>query len=204
MPKPSRFATFRGETRSLTEWSKILGIPFSTLDKRDKMGVPLDQRLRPEPRKPRAYPKAGEPRAKKHPLRGTWQSMLTRCYNPKHVRFKHYGGRGITVFQEWRDDFWAYVAAVEALGPKPEGGTIDRRDNDVGYEPGNIRWATEREQKLNYSGNHLMTWEGETLPISSWAERFGVTYNQFWSRAHWYKYNMAKTLLSVEKLKRTG
>jgi hypothetical protein len=158
----------------------------------------------PKQRRPNQPLGPGGMKPRQHWLYSTWQSMITRCENPNHVRFKHYGGRGIKICREWRENFWTYVAAVEALGPRPEGGTIDRRDNDVGYEPGNIRWATEREQKLNYSGNHLMTWEGETLPLSSWADRFGVTYMQFWGRAHHFKYNMAKTVRSIEKLKREG
>lgn len=77
----------------------------------------------------------------------TWQSMKTRCYNPKSKWFEYWGGRGITVHPDWLHDFPAFL---EHVGPKPSAGyTIDRIDNDKNYEPGNVRWATQHEQMKN-------------------------------------------------------
>ena len=81
-----------------------------------------------------------------HPLQKTYRGMLNRCYRTSDRRFSYYGGRGITVCQRWRDDFWAFVAD---MGQRPEGCTLDRIDNDGNYEPGNIRWATPKEQRNN-------------------------------------------------------
>jgi hypothetical protein len=79
--------------------------------------------------------------------RRRWRRMIDRCTNPAHPFWKDYGGRGITVCTEWLGSFEAYY---EATGDRPRPGlTIDRIDNDRGYEPGNIRWATAREQTLN-------------------------------------------------------
>ncbi len=202
MRKPRRLVTFRGQTKGLKEWAEELKMPVNTVAQRDSRGVPLDAPLERVKRKPivRVPGKV----ATKHPFYKTWQWMRERCNNPKCKHYKDYGGRGIKVYEPWDQDFWAYAAAVEALGPRPEGGTIDRIDNDKGYEPGNIRWATNRQQKLNTSYNRLLTWDGETLPASLWADRFGVTYHQFWGRARHYKYDMAKVVESVEKLKRAG
>jgi hypothetical protein len=77
--------------------------------------------------------------------------MLQRCYNPTDKSYRNYGARGIGVFQEWQESFAAYRDYTEAqLGPKPSPShSIDRINNDRGYEPGNIRWATRAEQAQN-------------------------------------------------------
>lgn len=77
-----------------------------------------------------------------------WTDIKTRCYNRKYKDWPHWGGRGITVCDEWLNDFAAFFAEV---GPRPTGGrySIDRRDNSRGYEPGNVRWATDSEQNRN-------------------------------------------------------
>jgi hypothetical protein len=77
----------------------------------------------------------------------TWRSMLTRCENPAALGFKYWGGRGITVCEEWRQSFTAFFAHV---GERPgKGYSIDRIDNDGDYRPGNVRWATAKQQANN-------------------------------------------------------
>jgi hypothetical protein len=71
--------------------------------------------------------------------------MRDRCNNPNNTTFSYYGGRGIKVCERW-NDFTAFIADV---GERPAGLTLDRIDNDRGYEPGNIRWATMKEQYHN-------------------------------------------------------
>lgn len=74
--------------------------------------------------------------------------MVHRCTQPTNQDWQHYGGRGITVHPPWKD-VATFIREIEAeLGPKPRGLTIDRIDNDGGYRPGNVRWAT-REQQTN-------------------------------------------------------
>jgi hypothetical protein len=72
--------------------------------------------------------------------------MISRCHRPTHARYSSYGGRGITVCERWRADFWAFI---EDMGERPPGLTLDRTDNDAGYSPGNCRWATYFEQTHN-------------------------------------------------------
>ena len=90
----------------------------------------------------------------KHPLYLIYCDMVARCTRPTHLRWADYGGRGITVCDRWRNDFWAFVSD---MGPRPEGRTpggraawtLDRVDNDRGYEPGNCRWADGSTQAKN-------------------------------------------------------
>lgn len=81
-----------------------------------------------------------------HPLYGVYHAMIGRCTRPTDKRYADYGGRGITVCDRWRDDFWAFVAD---MGDRPEGHSLDRIDNDRGYSPDNCRWATAHEQRVN-------------------------------------------------------
>lgn len=85
----------------------------------------------------------------RHPLYRTWQSMRQRCENPKTKDYPRYGGRGIAVCAEWRD-VAVFITWIEAnIGPRPDGRTLDRIDNDGNYEPGNMRWATRKQQAAN-------------------------------------------------------
>ena len=89
--------------------------------------------------------------APKHGMRNTptyhtWLAMRARCNNPNSDEFHRYGGKGITVCARWQESFEAFLAD---MGERPSGKTIDRIENAKGYEPGNCRWATPREQRMN-------------------------------------------------------
>jgi hypothetical protein len=81
------------------------------------------------------------------PEHKAWSDMIQRCTNRNQKQFADYGGRGITVCAEWRESF---VSFLKHVGPKPSPElTLDRKDNDGNYEPGNVRWATRIEQRNN-------------------------------------------------------
>lgn len=82
----------------------------------------------------------------------SWMAMKTRCLNPNTPAFQMYGARGITVCERWR----SFAAFLEDMGERPAGGTIERRDNNKGYEPGNCCWATMAEQRRNQPRNRVV------------------------------------------------
>ena len=101
----------------------------------------------------------------------SWRNAKERCFNPKHKTFTYYGGRGITMCPEWRDDFSRFLAD---MGPRLAGTSLDRYpDPDGPYAPWNCRWATHREQQRNRRNNRLVTFNGETLCVADWEARLG-------------------------------
>jgi hypothetical protein len=86
-----------------------------------------------------------------------WQAMKNRCYNPNQPHYARYGGHGVTVCDEWRKSFEAFYAAMG--NPPTDKHSIDRISNGRGYEPGNCRWATAKEQAANQRPKPPVTWE---------------------------------------------
>jgi hypothetical protein len=106
------------------------------------------------------------------PERGCWQAMIDRCHDPKSTYFAHYGGRGIRVCNRWRESFALFQAD---MGPRPSPiHSLDRIDNDGNYEPGNVRWATPREQGRNKRNNRMLTAFGRTQCLTDWAAERGL------------------------------
>lgn len=81
-----------------------------------------------------------------------WHGMKDRCYNPSNQSFHRYGGRGIEVCAEWRNDYARFEAD---MGPRPPKHSLDRIDNDGNYEPSNCRWADAKTQSGNKSPNFV-------------------------------------------------
>jgi hypothetical protein len=114
--------------------------------------------------------------AHKERLYEVWKNMKRRCYAPNNERFQFYGGKGVIVCDEWKEDYAAFRKWAHKNG-YAQGLTIDRIDNDGNYEPSNCRWATAKVQENNMSRNHILTYRGESLTIAEWADRLGVTYS---------------------------
>ena len=99
-----------------------------------------------------------------------WWSMIQRCSNPNIAQYRSYGGRGITVCEQWKkfENFFA------DMGDPPPGMTLERINNDKGYEPGNVRWATRLEQAQNRRTNVLLTYGTQTLTLAEWGRVTGL------------------------------
>lgn len=100
-----------------------------------------------------------------------WMGIKTRCYNPKVKEYKHYGGRGITMCPEWRNDFAAFLSD---MGLCPAGYSIDRVDNDGNYESSNCRWSPRHDQLRNTRRNVFLTFNGITKCKQDWANTLNV------------------------------
>ena len=121
------------------------------------------------------------------PLYFAWYTMNKRCKDPRSHRYKRYGQRGISVCEEWQHDFQAFYDHVSKLPHFQEKGyTLDRIDNNGNYEPGNVRWATPREQANNTRRNVFFEVNGVTYSPREYAEKFGESYDKVY-----YKYILA-------------
>lgn len=117
------------------------------------------------------HTRAVDGRPRRTPEYAAWESMLQRCRDPEHAGYKRYGGRGIAVAEEWIG-VAGFARFLAHIGPRPSRGfSIDRKKNSLGYEPGNVRWATRKEQQRNRDCNRLVTAHGKTLCVAEWAER---------------------------------
>ncbi len=128
----------------------------------------------------------------------SWSSMKTRCTNPSRDVWLRYGGRGISVCEQWsgRDGFKTFL---RDMGPRPKGTTLDRIDNDGNYEPKNCRWATNAEQSANTSRSHRVTIGDVTDTVSGWAARLGIDNKMLWRRMKTIEGTLAERISEVAK-----
>lgn len=107
----------------------------------------------------------------------TWVRIKQRCFDLNFIGYDYYGGRGITVCDEWQNDFVAFYNHVSKLEHFGEDGySLDRINNDGNYEPGNVRWATPKEQARNKRTTVFVEYGGEKISLQEAAERSGIDY----------------------------
>ena len=110
-----------------------------------------------------------------------YRHMINRCNNPKVERYGLYGGRGITVCNEWRGP-GGFEAWLAHIGPRPSlNHSIDRIDNDGNYEPGNVRWADRLTQARNRSVTLKCKLDGNEVTVKQAAAILGVKYSTVWN-----------------------
>ena len=134
------------------------------------------------------------PSGEREILRRAWRAMKARCYRDDQPYTERYKELGIVVCDEWLASFEAFACHV---GPRPTPAhSIERKENNGNYEPGNVRWATAKEQGRNKSNNRRFEFRGESLTIGEWAERTGISFRTLQSRICTRGWTIEKSLMS--------
>ena len=140
-----------------------------------------------------------------HGLRHTriyniWMGIKQRCYNSKRKGFGIYGERGITMCDEWKNDFMSFYNWSMQNGYQDDL-TIDRIDVNGNYEPFNCRWATVIEQANNMRTNRFLTYNDETHTMAEWGKILNISDCTLYSRLK-RGWSVEKTLTTPLKQKK--
>lgn len=141
----------------------------------------------------------GEPYGKIR-IHTIWANMKSRCYNQNDKRYKDYGGRGICVCKEWKDDFFGFYEWAINNGYN-DNLTIDRIDNIGNYNPNNCRWVTIEDQCNNRRSNINITIGNETKTLKQWCDIFDLPYRRIYRR---YKLNPNRSIDDLFKRELRG
>ena len=126
-----------------------------------------------------------------HPQYQRWRGIISRCTNPNSAQYSRYGGRGISVSEDWM----TFCNFHRDMGDPPfDGASIDRIDNDKGYSKENCRWATSDEQSRNKRCNVFYTYGGDTLLLKDFAVKYNANYSTLASRIYCYNMTMKQAL----------
>ena len=120
-----------------------------------------------------------------------WTEMKQRCLNNKHTHFKFYGGRGITVCDEWRRSFQAFI---RDMGRRPPGMTLDRIDSNKDYTPSNCRWTTWDVQRRNKRNNVWLEFDGKRLTLEDWSKLTEISTGTLRQRLFDYHWTLQRAL----------
>lgn len=118
---------------------------------------------------------------RKNKLYQVWCGILRRCNNKSQRSYKDYGGRGITVCDEWKNNFKIFYDWAMQNGYS-DNLTIDRIDVNGNYEPNNCRFITNKQQSRNRRNNKIYTLNNQTHCLSEWAEIYNIDYKLVWGR----------------------
>lgn len=135
------------------------------------------------------YPKE----ARESKLLGIWYSMKERCYTKNSSGYRKYGEKGITICDEWKNDFMAFYNWALANGYSDKL-TIDRIDYRGNYEPSNCRWADIRTQANNKSNVRKYEYNGELHTMTEWSEIMNINYGALWERLNVLGWSIEKAL----------
>jgi len=132
-------------------------------------------------------------------LYSVYKSMISRCFDEKHREYNNYGGRGITVCEQWLGEYgfdnfseWAYISGYDEKA-KSRVCTLDRKDVDGNYNPDNCRWITNKQQQNNRRNCVYIEHDGDVKTIAEWAEELNISY----SKAYRYLREKGKTVQQV-------
>lgn len=122
-----------------------------------------------------------------------WNNMRQRCSNPNIVEYRLYGGRGISVCEEWKNSYEAFRDWALKNGYSSNL-SIDRKENDGNYTPDNCRWSTAIEQANNTRKTRFLTYNGETRSVSEWARTVGIKQSTLSMRLNKYMWSVEDAL----------
>lgn len=131
-------------------------------------------------------------------LHWVWGAMIQRCTNKKSKDYPDYGGRGISVCDEWRNDFGLFVRWARSNG-YAQGLTLDRKDNDGNYSPGNCRFVPLKNQMRNQSKTVMLEHNGDIKPLTEWAELYGLSPKTLRARVFSYGWQVDKALTTTPR-----
>ena len=124
------------------------------------------------------------------PTYSSWACMVQRATNPNLMHAASYKGRGISIDPRWLE----FTAFLEDMGERPEGTTLDRKDVNGNYEPGNCRWATITEQANNKRSSRMATLNGKTQSVTQWCKELGWSHHTVWARIGKWGYTPEEAL----------
>lgn len=119
-----------------------------------------------------------------------WVAMKQRCTNPNHMHYGRYGGRGIKFDPRWNSFENFYID----MGPRPKGHTLDRIDNDGGYNKDNCQWVTRKTQARNRTNNRVIEFNGESKTVAEWAEALSIKPGTLLGRLNNHNWDVDKAL----------
>jgi hypothetical protein len=145
----------------------------------------------------------------RHPMYRVWSAMLARCNNPNDPRFKTYGARGVRVCLQWHTFARFMEDLIAEIGPRPagvgKGGrslySLDRKDNERGYEPGNVKWSTSVEQGQNTTATVRYRYKGEELTLREWARRLHLPFTLIRGRVDTLGWSVARAFETPHRWK---
>lgn len=126
-------------------------------------------------------------------LYSIYKDIIKRCTNKNHSTYKNYGARGITICNEWKNDFMSFYNWAISNGYN-DSLTIDRIDNNGNYEPNNCHWCDRITQANNTRRNHFLTFNGKTQTIAQWGRELNMNSAKIGKRINLYGWSVEKAL----------
>lgn len=135
----------------------------------------------------------GQAKGEHRRIYNIYYGIKKRCCKKREKSYKRYGGRGITICDEWRDSFEAFYEWAVSHGYSDDL-TIDRIDVNGDYCPENCRWVDIKKQCNNRRNNHLITYNGKTQTVAQWAAEYGINYRKLNDRINKLRWSIEKAL----------
>jgi hypothetical protein len=132
---------------------------------------------------------------KESPTYYSWHNMIKRCTMPSCIQYKDYGGRGISICEEWL----SFESFLADMGERPKGKTLDRINMNGNYDPTNCKWSTVAEQNINKRSNRVLTLNGKSMCVSEWARFLGVNEATIRCRIDRYGWSIERALTTTKK-----